>query len=345
MSRTVTAAILTALLLAAGCTADAGEDSAPTAPTMLEASTEVPASATPTEPTHPADAAASLTGGLDEFFDAGSSADEAVLRLRDAGRAADADLIQRIADQPVGIWLGEWSPDVTTTVRSITEQASAASQIALFVVYNVPGRDCGLHSAGGAPVDAYLAWVQQVADGVAPGSVAWFVLEPDALAQLGDCEGQGDRVGLLAEAARILDDAGGSVFADVGHSNWHTPETIAERLAAVGTENLAGVATNTSNYNATANERAWGEQLFGLTGLQFITDTSRNGNGAPADGAWCNPRGMAIGQPPQIIDREGAFVATIWTKVPGESDGTCNGGPAAGAWWEEIALELAGGSS
>lgn len=31
----------------------------------------------------------------------------------------------------------------------------------------------------------------------------------------------------------------------------------------------------------------------------------------------------------------------LWVKPPGESDGTCNGGPAAGRWWPEYALGLA----
>ncbi|MET0953525.1 MAG: hypothetical protein ABWX57_09565 [Aeromicrobium sp.] len=31
-----------------------------------------------------------------------------------------------------------------------------------------------------------------------------------------------------------------------------------------------------------------------------------------------------------------------WVKHPGESDGTCNGGPAAGLWWRAGALALLG---
>jgi endoglucanase len=33
--------------------------------------------------------------------------------------------------------------------------------------------------------------------------------------------------------------------------------------------------------------------------------------------------------------------AFLWIKQPGESDGTCNGGPKAGSWWNDIAVELA----
>ena len=30
----------------------------------------------------------------------------------------------------------------------------------------------------------------------------------------------------------------------------------------------------------------------------------------------------------------------LWIKPPGESDGPCNGGPAAGVWWPAAAREL-----
>jgi endoglucanase len=33
--------------------------------------------------------------------------------------------------------------------------------------------------------------------------------------------------------------------------------------------------------------------------------------------------------------------AYLWLKKPGESDGTCNGGPKAGEFWLDRALELA----
>ena len=281
------------------------------------------------------------TGGFTALFDPGSNADAEVLLLRNKGKTEEAELIQRIADQPIAVWLGNWTTDPTTTVGSISERALKEEQIALFVVYNVPGRDCGLYSAGGLSEEYYLTWIQKVADGVTPGSVVWFILEPDALPQLGDCDGQGDRVGLIASAAEILSEAGGKVFLDVGHSNWKPVDVMAERVALVGTEHLVGFSTNTSNYNATENELEWAGELSELTGLPFITDTSRNGNGATEDGQWCNPRGRALGENPQVFGPPGPLLAYVWAKVPGESDGECNGGPAAGKWWGEIALELA----
>ncbi len=338
-TRVVVAAIAVALA-SAGCTG--ATDQAPTTEEQTMAYQPTPASTeTPTAEAATLEAALSdPTHGLTAFYDAGSQADDVLGTLRAQGDTEAAALIERIAAQPIATWLGDRTPALAERVGAITSEAAAANQIALFVIYNIPGRDCGLYSAGGAEQDEYLGWVQTIADAVDPASTTWFILEPDALAQLGDCDGQGDRVGLLAGAARILDEAGGEVFLDVGNSRWRTPETMAERVALVGTEHLAGFETNTSNYVSTEEEAAWGERLQALTGLPFITDTSRNGNGATADSEWCNPRGRALGAPPQVNPGTGQL-ALVWAKVPGESDGECNGGPAAGVWWQEIAEELA----
>jgi endoglucanase len=109
----------------------------------------------------------------------------------------------------------------------------------------------------------------------------------------------------------------------------------------VGTEHLAGFSLNVSNYNSTEATRAYGDQVAAAAGLPFVIDTSRNGNGGT--GEWCNVRGQALGEPSRLV-REGKLDAVLWIKAPGESDGTCNGGPPAGAWWLEVALELAANS-
>jgi len=295
----------------------------------------IPATSTATPDAPPAQ------GPPEGFYDAGSSADTAYARLLLEGREADAALIKLIADQPSAVWIGDWqsAQSAHDTVQLVSRGAAAANRIPVFVIYAIPGRDCGLYSAGGLPEDQYLGFIDAVATAVSDASSdVWIVLEPDALAQLGECEGQGDRAGLLGAAARILDQAGASVFLDAGNSNWIGVDETVRRLNQVGTAHLTGFATNTSNYNTTANEQAWGEQIAAQTGLSFVVDTSRNGNGS--DGQWCNPRGRALGEAPRLI-AEGPMVATVWVKAPGESDGTCNGGPAAGQWWQEIALEMA----
>ncbi|WP_449385874.1 glycoside hydrolase family 6 protein [Cellulomonas soli] len=118
------------------------------------------------------------------------------------------------------------------------------------------------------------------------------------------------------------------------------PQTAANRLNQIGFQYAVGFALNTSNYQTTADSRAYGEQVSALLGGKgFVVDTSRNGNGS--NGEWCNPRGRALGDRPALVDDATHLDALLWVKSPGESDGTCNGGPAAGAWWQDVALELA----
>ncbi len=57
--------------------------------------------------------------------------------------------------------------------------------------------------------------------------------------------------------------------------------------------------------------------------------------------AWCNPDGRALGTPPTTKTGDPLCDAFYWLKPPGESDGRCNHGPAAGAWWPQKALEMA----
>jgi len=114
--------------------------------------------------------------------------------------------------------------------------------------------------------------------------------------------------------------------------------------AQTGVEHVAGFATNVANFQTTADETAYGKKLSELLGgANFIIDTSRNGNGGLRDasgGVWCNPAGRALGDPPGATS-DGPHVANLWVKTVGASDGTCNGGPPAGRYWEKYLLELA----
>ncbi|MFD4990956.1 glycoside hydrolase family 6 protein [Cellulosimicrobium cellulans] len=263
-----------------------------------------------------------------------------------AASGTDRDLLAKIALTPQSSWVTDADAQVSRAkVAAFTSAAAAAAEGAtpLLTIYAIPGRDCGSHSGGGTAEAAYRSWVQTVASGIV--GEPWVVLEPDALAQLGDCSGQGDRVGMLRDAARILTDAGARVYVDAGHSAWLSPATAAARLQQVGLDDAVGFALNTSNYRTTAESRAYGEQVAALLGgdVSFVVDTSRNGNGS--NGEWCNPRGRALGDPPRAVDDGTHLDALLWVKLPGESDGSCNGGPPAGQWWQEVALELARNAS
>lgn len=267
---------------------------------------------------------------------------------RGAGAAAAAtgterELLEKIAGTPQAFWVTDPDPEAAAAaVRDYTKRARKDGTTGVLALYAVPGRDCGQHSAGGVGESAYARWIDAVADAVV--GQPFVVLEPDALPMLGDCDGQGDRIGYLRYAARALATAGARVHVDVGHSGWLSAEEAARRLELVGLDHAVGFALNVSNYQSTEDSIAYGERVAALTGgARYVIDTSRNGNGS--DGQWCNPRGRALGERPRAVDDGTHLDALLWVKLPGESDGECNGGPAAGEWFDEIALELARNAS
>jgi len=257
-----------------------------------------------------------------------------------AASGSNKDLLAKIALNPASYWVGNWADasHAQQEVADYTGRAQAAGKTGIITVYAIPGRDCGSYSGGGVSTSEYAKWIDTVASGIKGNP--YIILEPDALAMLGDCSGQGDRVGFLQYAAKSLTLAGGRVYIDAGHSAWLSVDTAVSRLNQVGFQYAVGFALNTSNYQTTAASKSYGQQISQrLGGKKFVIDTSRNGNGS--NGEWCNPRGRALGERSVVVNDGSGLDALLWVKLPGESDGTCNGGPSAGAWYNDIALELA----
>jgi endoglucanase len=278
-----------------------------------------------------------------------SNAENAQRRLEKTN-PADAALVAKIARQPQASWYGGWSGDIKTAVSNYVNVADRAGALALLVAYNVPNRDCGQYSAGGASDGAaYLEWIKGFAAGIGARR-AVVVLEPDALGLLTQClspEDQARRLELIHQAVLALKaQPRTAVYIDAGHSHWVPAPEMADRLKRAGIADARGFALNTSNYRADDELRKFAKDL--LVALQldahFVIDSSRNGNGpVPAGDAedWCNPEGRALGRAPTSDTGEPAQDAFLWLKRPGESDGECKGGPAAGQWFEARALEMA----
>ncbi|MDE1924805.1 MAG: glycoside hydrolase family 6 protein [Patescibacteria group bacterium] len=253
-----------------------------------------------------------------------------------------AAAMQMLAAQPTAAWFGDWNSNISNDVHTLVSAAAAQGATPVMVAYNIPERDCGGYSSGGSNNPAgYTAWINSFAQGLG-SSPAIIVLEPDALAQIGCLSpaDQATRLQLLSSAVGALKaDPNAKVYLDAGHSNWIDPATMANDLTKANVSQADGFALNVSNFMPTAGEVSYGQQISSQTnGKHFIVDTSRNGNGS--NGQWCNPPGMAIGQKPTMQTGNSLVDAFLWLKTPGESDGTCNGGPNAGVWWPDYALGL-----
>lgn len=285
--------------------------------------------------------------GVELYVAPYTNADQARRRL-ERENPAEAQLIAKIADTPQARWLGEWSGDAEATTRNFVRAAKQKNEVPLLVAYNIPNRDCGQHSAGGAAEsDAYAAWIDGIAQGIGNEWRAIVVLEPDALGHLTQCldeKAQALRLTMLREAVTRLEALPGvDVYIDAGHSRWAPAQQMAERLKAAGVERARGFALNTSNFRPDAELIAFGNQVVRYVGgdVHYVLDTSRNGNGPAENDDWCNPPGRALGRPPGAVTDGSSLDAYVWLKNPGESDGECNGGPAAGQWFHERAVEMA----
>ncbi|MCP3014595.1 glycoside hydrolase family 6 protein [Nocardiopsis dassonvillei] len=240
-----------------------------------------------------------------------------------------ADVIRdRIASVAQATWFTQYNPaEVRDDVDAVVSAADAQGQTPILVVYNIPGRDCGNHSGGGAPShDAYRAWVDEVAAGL-EGRSATIVLEPDALPLVSGCSDPSELLDSMAYAGKALMEGSSEarVYFDIGNSAWLDPQEAADLLNGADVANSAhGVATNTSNYNWTHDEVAFAEAVIsatGVSGLGAVIDTSRNGNGPAPQNEWCDPPGRMIGRPSTTDTGNPLIDAFIWTKLPGEADG------------------------
>jgi endoglucanase len=265
----------------------------------------------------------------------------------------DATAMNRLASTPMANWFGDFSGDITSAVNNYVSAASNAGQVPVLVAYNIPERDCGGYSSGGAAnASSYETWITQFAQAVGQRN-AIVVVEPDALAGM-DCLSSSDqqtRLQLISYAVQALrTNSKAAIYLDAGNSSWQSVSVMASRLEAADVASATGFSLNVSGFDTNSSSVAYGNSLSAaIGGKHFVIDTSRNGNGT-GDGNWCNPNGTAFGTTPTLQTGSGLIDAYLWIKDPGESDGQCGAtqagtsAPAAGVWWPQYALMLAANS-
>jgi endoglucanase len=261
------------------------------------------------------------------------------------GDSREPVIAAKIASQPQATWFTTYNPTtIQSQVSAIASAAAAKGQVPILVAYDIPNRDCGGASAGGAPTIAnYETWISNFAAGL--GSATAIVLvEPDSLA-LQSCLSSSDasaRDAAIAYAGQVLhaDDPNVKVYFDGGHSDWNPAAQQAAVLKAADvTTDANGVFTNVSNFEWTNDELYYGQQILadiGDSNLHLVIDTSRNGVGP--DNTWCDPSGRALGLDPTANTGYSYVDAFLWVKPPGESDGCAD---KAGTFDPALAYALA----
>lgn len=290
---------------------------------------------TPTPPTPPDPQDPTPPSGGKKFFNAKTQL-HTWLEMNKSHK--DYQLLKtKIADKPCFVWLNGSEADIALVRRTMEE---CGDTIPAFVVYAIPDRDAQQHSAGGfKTVEDYNKWVGGLgwAVQIAGNKPCVFIVEPDALGLLNDRPTTYPCINAAVDILRKNSNT--KIFVEA--AMWIPANDMAGRVKGAGIERAHGIAVNTSGRAKTDVAEAYARDVLKnlRSGLQIIVDISRNG-GNTKEGDWCNPTGEKLGSDPVIIDK-GDVYAHGWVKLPGESDGNCNGGPNAGTLWIERAVELA----
>ena len=189
------------------------------------------------------------------------------LSLLQQHQLKNALLIAAMEATPQAVWLTSGTPSqVSAIVATNLREANAQRAVPVFVLYNIPGRDCGSYSAGGAQnTTDYDAWIDAIASAVGEQKVV-MIVEPDALANLpSDCgydpsqvnipQATADRYTQINYAVSRLEMQQRTlVYLDAGNSDWHSVGDMAVRLVNAGLKQAQGFFTNVSNYRYTNYE-------------------------------------------------------------------------------------------
>jgi hypothetical protein len=140
------------------------------------------------------------------------------------------------------------------------------------------------------------------------------------------------------------------VYLEAGYSDANPVGYTAKVLNAAGVRHIRGFWTNDTHLNWTIDEIRWGEKISRRThGADFVINTAQNGNGpkrnphptTQGNEDTCNPPGRGLGPPPTTDTGFAHVDAFLWSSPPGNSGGSCHGGPPSGTFWPQRAIDLA----
>jgi endoglucanase len=237
------------------------------------------------------------------------------IQLATHGDLKDASLLGKMVLTPQAVWLNGGTPaQVERQVQTTMFEAAIQHSVPVFVAYDIPFRDCGQYSAGGAQnTTAYEAWINGLAAGLGGGH-AVVLLEPDGLGIIPyntdingnaeSCQPSLTGTGLTpttAKAARYTQlnyavsqleaQPNVGVYLDGTHPAWLGVGDIAQRLVKAGVQQAQGFFVNVSNYQYTVNSADYGTWISDCIAYattvdpgNFLGCPNQYWNGGAADG-------------------------------------------------------------
>lgn len=221
---------------------------------------------------------------------------EQMKALRRAGEHRAARLVREMVETPRAIWLVGGTPsEVQEQVRSEARRAARQREVPVFVAYDIPMRDCGQFSSGGAgSAEEYLAWIDALAMAIGDRR-AIVLLEPDSLGiiphhvslygQLEWCQpayadpataAEERYQQLNAAVDRLMQQPNVRVYLDGTHSRWLPVGDAAWRLVRAGVQRASGFFLNVSNYEPTEQLEKYGTWIASC--IAFANN--------PEEGGW-----------------------------------------------------------
>jgi cellulose 1,4-beta-cellobiosidase len=191
---------------------------------------------------------------------------------------SDAARYRKVAANPTAIWLDSVTrvPSVSRWLDDAKKQQTASNQpvLTVFVVYDLPNRDCAAKSSAGELLlseNGEQRYQREFIDPIARQFRAHqdqpivVILEPDSLANLATnlgnprcAESAEAYLRSVAYAIRQLAQQHVSIYLDAAHAGWIGWDDNRSRMARIfkrvldmagGVELVRGFATNVANYN------------------------------------------------------------------------------------------------
>jgi endoglucanase len=225
-------------------------------------------------------------------------------------------------------------------------------RVPMLSTYRVVSGHCGRWSDPPSAQAAYHAWITSLAEGIGSHPAVLF-LEMDSLITEGCLSRTGVAVRMheLRDAIDVLsNDPHLVTYLDAGAADALPARVTASLLRRAGVAQIQGFFLNSTHFDWTSKEIAYGEKISRLTGgKHFVINTAENGQGPlrprhPAkqgNEVLCDPPGRGLGPLPTAHTGYRNVDAFAWIANPGVSGGECQpGAPPSGVFWPALALQL-----